>query len=40
MRHGKPYALRSPELWTLFLVTTIVFAVLAIGLIVGRLWTS
>ena len=40
MRHGKPRAVRSPEIWTLFLVTTIVLAVVTIGVIVGRLWTS
>jgi hypothetical protein len=40
MRYGKRFAHRSLEVETLFLVTTIVFAVAAIGVLVGQLWIS
>jgi hypothetical protein len=38
MRRGKPFAQRPLELDTLFLITTILFAVVTIGFVVGQLW--
>jgi hypothetical protein len=40
MRHGKPFAHWPLELETLFLITTILFAVVTIGFVVGQLWIT
>jgi hypothetical protein len=38
MRYGKRFAQRPVERETLFLVTAILFAIVTIGAVVGRLW--
>jgi hypothetical protein len=40
MRYGKRFARRPLEVETLFLVTTILFAILTIAAIVGKLWVG
>jgi hypothetical protein len=38
MRYGKRFGQRPLELETVFLVTAILFAIVTIGAIVGKLW--